>query len=254
MSIFNYRWFAIWQRNYRVWLKLLVPSLLGNFGDPLIYLLALGYGIGGFIGSMDGMPYLVFLASGIVCSSAMNAATFEGMYSAYTRMVQQKTWEGMLSTPLNINDIVLGEMVWAGTKGLINATAILLVALALGLVTNWYALLILPVVLLMSTCFAGIALCLTAMAKGYDFFTYYLTLLITPMMFLSGVFFPLDKMPMAVQWAAKFLPLYHAVVLVRPLMTGKIPTLPWLHIGVLMLYAIIAHSFAVKLSRKRLIN
>jgi lipooligosaccharide transport system permease protein len=252
--MFNLRWFAIWQRNYRVWLKLLIPSLLGNFGDPLIYLIALGYGIGSFIGSMDGMPYLVFLASGIVCSSAMNAATFEGMFSAYTRMAQQKTWEGMLSTPLNINDIVLGEMLWAGTKGLINATAILIVALGLGLVSNWYAVWILPIVLLMSTCFAGLALIVTAVAKGYDFFTYYLTLLITPMMFLSGVFFPLDKMPQAVQAIAKVLPLYNAVVLVRPLMTGRIPSLPWLHIGILLVYAAIAHSIAVKLARKRLIN
>lgn len=248
------RWYAVWLRNFNVWRKLWLASLLGNFGDPLIYLLALGFGLGSIIKSLDGMPYLVFLASGIVCSSAMNAASFEAMFSAFTRLSSQKTWEAMLSTPLNTRDIVLGETFWAATKGLINSSAILIVAIILGLVSSWKVILILPVIFLMSACFAAMGLIVTAFAKGYDFFTYYMTLLVTPMMLLSGVFFPLDKMPHPVQLIAQVLPLHHAVVLVRPLMTGGNVTYVGLHLGVLLIYTVIAYSIAVKLLQKRLIS
>ena len=107
------RWFPVWQRNFRVWSKLAGPSLLGNFGEPLLYLLALGYGLGSFVGKMEEMPYVVYLASGIVVSSAMFTATFEGMYSAYTRMDVQRTWNAMLAAPLDVRDVVVGEMAWA---------------------------------------------------------------------------------------------------------------------------------------------
>lgn len=250
----NFRWFAVWQRNFRVWYKLIIPSLIGNFGDPLIYLLALGYGIGYFIGEMDGLPYLVFLTSGIVCSSAMNSATFEATFSAYVRYSTQKTWEGMLSAPLDVNDVVLGETLWAATKGLFNATAILIVAAFLSLVAGWKALWVLPIILLTGFCFATIAMVITAVAKSFDFFTYYLTLILTPMMLLSGVFFPIDKMPHAIQWGAKILPLYHAVALVRPLMTGRIVTNVPLHLSVLVIYTGIALSIAIVLVRRRLIR
>lgn len=250
----NFRWFSVWLRNFNVWMKLLIPSLLGNFGDPLIYLLALGYGFGHFIGQMDGMPYLVFLASGIVCSSAMNAASFEGMFSAYTRLSSQKTWEGMLSAPLSVEDIVFGETMWASTKGLFNASAILIVSAILGLVKSWLALWILPIIFLMSMDFSVMALAITAVARGYDFFTYYLTLIVTPMMLLSGVFFPLDKMPKLIQYAAQLLPLHHAVALVRPLMTGGTVSYAWVHLLVLLLYATVFYFLTVKLTRKRLIS
>ena len=78
-------WLPVWRRNFKVWSKMAGPSLLGNFGEPLLYLLALGYGLGSIIGSLQGLPYLIFLASGIVCSSAMVTASFEGTYSAYAR-------------------------------------------------------------------------------------------------------------------------------------------------------------------------
>ncbi|MFP5344926.1 MAG: nodulation protein NodJ, partial [Gammaproteobacteria bacterium] len=98
------RWIPVWRRNFLVWRKLFGPSMVGNFVEPLLYLLALGFGLGVFVGEMQGMPYSVFLASGLVCASAMNTATFEGLYSAYTRMAHQQTWGGMLATPLMVGD------------------------------------------------------------------------------------------------------------------------------------------------------
>ena len=247
------RWVPVWQRNLKVWRKLAGPSLVGNFGEPLFYLLALGYGLGAFIGEMSDLPYIVFLASGIVCSSAMNTATFEGLYSAYTRMKVQETWGGMISAPMNLDDVVLGEIVWMGTKSLISVSAILLVATLLGVVESWAALWVLPMAFLIGCSFGAMALVVTAVAPSYDFFLYYFTLLITPMFLLSGVFFPPDNLPRAVQWLAQALPLTHAVEIVRPLMTGRPLSGLGLHLGVLIAYGGGAFWLATALLKRRLL-
>ncbi len=228
------------------------PSLLGNFGEPLLYLLALGYGLGSFVGDMGNMPYIVFLASGMVCSSAMVTASFEGMYSAYTRMSVQKTWDAMLATPIDVGDVVVGEAVWCATKGLISAAAILLVSAVLGTVSSALAVLALPVVFVMGLCFGGLALIVTSFAKGYDFFLYFMTLLVTPMLLIGGVFFPSDRMPEAIRFTSDLLPLTHAVQLVRPLVTGSPASDAMLHFGVILAYAISTVSIAVVLVRRRL--
>ena len=156
------------------------------------------------------MPYITFLASGIVCSSAMNTATFEALYSAYTRMTTQQTWAGMLAAPLDVDDIVLGETIWAGTKSLFSAAAILVVAALLGIVRGPRALLVLPIAMLVGTCFAAMALVVTAISKNYEFFLYYVTLVVTPMMLFCGVFFPLQGLPAPLRSIAALLPLTHA--------------------------------------------
>jgi len=246
------RWVPVWRRHTLVWRKLLVPSLVGNFGDPLLYLLALGYGLGRFVGEMNGMPYITFLASGIVCSSAMNTATFESLYSAYTRMTTQQTWAGMLATPLDVDDIVMGEMVWAGTKSMMSAGAILVVATILGIVQAKLVIFVLPVALLVGICFSAMALVVTTLSKSYDFFMYYVTLLVTPMMLFSGVFFPLDGLPTALQWTGTVLPLTHALAIIRPLVIGQWPQAPLLHLGVLVAYGTVAYTLATALARRRL--
>jgi lipooligosaccharide transport system permease protein len=247
-------WFAVWQRNFLVWRKLALPSLLGNFGEPLLYLLALGYGLGAFVGTVQGLPYIVFLASGIVCASAMNAATLEGTYSAYVRMSIQQTWEGILVTPLGVRDVVLGELAWTGSKALINAGPILVVAALLGAVHDWRALWVLPMAVMVGLTFGAMALVVTAFARGFDFFLYYATLVVTPMFLLSGVFFPLHGLPALVRDGAGFLPLSHAVEIVRPLMTGQPLEETGLHLLVLMAYAIGGFLLAVRLFRRRLIT
>jgi len=253
-SILSLRWLSVWKRNVMVWRSLAGPALLGNIGEPLLYLFGLGYGLGVFVGTVDGLDYMTFLASGIICSSAMNTASFEGMYSAYTRMAVQYTWNGMLSTPLDVVDIVIGEAIWAGTKSLLSATFILLVAALLGLVSGWQALWVLPVALLVGVCFGSLALVMTSISWGYDFFLYYFTLILTPMLLLSGVFFPLSQMPELIQTGATFFPLVHAVSVVRPLMTGQQLSLPVLHLAVVAGYLFLALPLAIGLIRRRLLN
>jgi lipooligosaccharide transport system permease protein len=244
---------TVWKRNALVWQKLIGPSLMINFGEPTLYLLGLGYGLGLFIGKMAGMDYLTFLASGVVASSAMNTATFEGLYSVYTRMVPQHTYDGMLATPMEVDDILAGEMLWCATKSLINGVAILTVATLLGAVGDWRAILALPVVFLVGLCFAGPAMVISALSPGYDFFSYYFTLAITPMFILCGVFYPVSALPAALQSLIQMLPLTHAVALVRPLVAGQPLTDVALHLGVLLAYAAVGYYVAVVLTRKRLV-
>ena len=246
------RWRAVWLRNGKVWRRLAFASLMGNFGEPVLYLLALGYGLGALVGSVEELPYVVYLASGIVCSSTMMTASFEATYSAYTRMAVQRTWDAMITTPLEVGDVVLGEVVWAASKGTLSAACILVVAAALGAVDGMQALWALPVALLTGLCFAGMAMVVTALSRSYDFFLYYTTLLVTPMLLLSGVFFPLAEMPRAIQQLAGALPLTHAVAVVRPLMTGGAPPDVALHLGVVALYAVVTVSVATRLIRRRL--
>lgn len=246
------RFVSVWRRNFNVWRKLLLPSLVGNFGEPLLYLLALGYGFGQLVGEVGGLPYMVFLATGIVCSSAMTAASFESMYSAFTRMHMQQTWAAMLHAPLEVEDVLLGEVLWAGSKALINSAAILLVALALGLVADWRAVWVLPIVLLTGVCFSSMAMVVTALARNYDVFTYYFTLALTPMLLLSGVFFPLSQLPPTVAAGAQFLPLAHAIQLIRPLLTGAPVEQALLHLSVLAVYVVLPFWLCTAILRRRL--
>jgi len=244
---------AVWRRNILVWRKLFVPALLMNFGEPVLYLLGLGFGLGHFVGDMSGMSYLAFLASGIIASSAMTTASFEGMYSVFTRMVPQKTYEAILATPLEVDDILAGEMLWCATKSLFSGIAILAVATLLGVVAGWEALWVLPVVFLIGLCFAGPAMIMSSLASNYDFFNYYFVLVITPMFILCGVFYPIATLPAAAQGAVQFLPLTHAVMLTRSLVAGVELTQPLLHIGVLAVYAGISYYVAVILVRRKLL-
>lgn len=253
------RFWPVFLRNLLVWRKLAIPSLVGNIAEPLMWLVAFGYGMGALVGqvTVNGpagdakVPYILFLASGSICMSAMQAASFEALYSAFSRMHVQKTWDGIMNAPVELDDIVLAEMLWAAFKSLFTVTAILGVMLALGISHSpklWVAW---PVLLGVGMTFSCIALIFNALAKGYDFFTYYFTLFLTPMMFLSGIFFPLQQLPAAVQTLASVLPLSHAVALVRPLFMDQWPSDAALHVAVLAAYAVGAFWLALALTRKR---
>ena len=129
---FSTRFYPVWQRNLLVWRKLAVASVLGNIADPLLYMLALGYGIGALIGEVGGMPYVAFIGTGMVCQSAMFTASFEGMYSAFSRMHVQRTWDAIINAPIALDDVMLAEWMWCATKALMSTIAILLVLMALG--------------------------------------------------------------------------------------------------------------------------
>lgn len=244
---------TVWMRNILVYRKLMGPMIALHFGDPLITLVGLGMGLGVFIGSIGDMPYLTFLASGFIASSTMMSASMEGIYAVFTRMVTQRTYESMLNTPIQVDDIVLGEALWCGTKGMMTSSAILLVAVLFGAVDSVLAVFAIPLGFLIGFAFCGLAMCVSALSPGYDFFNYYFTLFVTPMFILSGVFYPVETMPQIMQSIVGLLPLYHGVELVRPLVAGEIPDMIALHVGVLLGYGMIGHYMAVVLIRRRLI-
>lgn len=248
------RFIPVWRRNVLVWRKLALPSMLGNLGEPLIYMLGLGYGLGSMLPDFTGMPYIVFIASGMACSSTMNSATFETLYSSFSRMHVQKTWDAILNAPMSLDDVVLGELAWAVTKAFLSGAAILVVSAALGLVKSPLAVAILLVLPLIGLAFGALGLIVTAISPSYDFFMYYFTLFITPMTILCGVFFPIEQLPGFLQIAAQALPLTHAVQLVRPLFLGEMPQAVLVHVIVLLAYAAAGFYAATVLFRRRLLR
>jgi lipooligosaccharide transport system permease protein len=248
------RWVAVWRRNWLVWKRLAIPSILGNLADPLIMLFGLGYGLGALLGEMGGTSYFGFLAAGIAASATMYAATFESLFSAFSRMHVQRTWEAIVNAPMTLDDVLAGEWAWAATKALAAGGCILVIVAAFGYATPWRAIGALPVIVLLGLAFAGLGLAVNALANGYDFFSYYMTIVLTPMLMLSGVFFPIEQLPGPVQAAAKALPLYHGIALVRPLLLGELPGAAWLHLAVLGAYAIVGFYLALILTRRRLLK
>ena len=248
------RFVPVWRRNLLVWRKLAGASVLGNLADPLIYVLGLGYGLGSMLPQVGGVPYIAFLAAGMVCSSTMNSATFESMYSAFSRMHVQRTWDAIMMAPLELDDVVLAELIWSASKSVLSGSAILAVVWILGLSHSLLSLWVLALVPLIGLVFGALALVTTALARSYDFFTYYFTLVITPMNLLCGVFFPVEKLPPAFQAVAGVLPLTHAVAIARPLLLGEVPGHIALHVLVLLAYAAAGFYAASVLFRRRLLK
>jgi lipooligosaccharide transport system permease protein len=246
------RFFPIWQRHWLVWKKIAVPSIMGHLADPVIYMLGLGYGLGSLLPNMGGMSYMAFLAAGTVCYSTMNSASFEALYSGFARMHEQRTWEAILNTPISLDDVVLSEILWAATKSLMSGVAVLVVIWLLGLSHSMMSLWMIPLAFLIGLAFAAIGLIMTALAPAYDFFMYYFTLVITPMMMLSGVFFPVTQLPESMRIVSSVLPLSHAVDLARPLMNGDVPESAALHIVVLLAYTLLGFYVSLVLFRRRL--
>jgi lipooligosaccharide transport system permease protein len=251
---FSRRFMPIWRRNFLVWKKMAGPSILGHLADPVIYMLGLGYGLGGMLPEISGMSYIVFLSAGTVCYSTMNSASFEALYSGFARMHEQRTWEAILNTPITLDDIVFSEIVWAASKSLLSGLAVLLVIWLMGLSHSPLSLWIIPLAFAVGLCFASIGLIVTALAPSYDFFMYYFTLVITPMVLLCGVFFPVDQLPPLLQSMSSMLPLTHAIDMARPLLNDRSPANFIGHIAVLLGYSLVAFYVSLVLFRRRLSN
>lgn len=242
--------FQVWRRNFMVWRKLAFPSLLGNVVDPVMALMAFGLGLGSMLPDVGGMPYLNYLAVGAVCISAMNAPTFEALYSAFSRMHTQKTWQVIMNTPVRLREVVLGEWTWAASKGLISTAAMLMVIAALGIgdLHFWFfSWLVLGLACLM---FAGFGLCVNAKAPSYDFFMFYFTLVVTPMTFLSGAFFPREQLPAWLLPIANHMPLSLVVDALREIYSREFNALPALLLQMLV-YATLGVVLALLLTERR---
>lgn len=216
------RWMAVFERNFLVWRKQFWPALIGNAIEPLIVLLGIGYGLGSLVGTVtyngQQIPYLEFLAIGALCMSTANAASFEALFSGYARRVPQKTWEGITYSPVTLAEVIFAEIIWAGFKALFAALVIMSVIFALGIVPTAKIFLALPILFVTGIVFAAIAMVVSYHAKGWETFAFYISLVITPMAFLSGVYFPREQLPALMQSVSDWLPLTWAVEVVRSLL------------------------------------
>lgn len=210
----------VWRRDLRVFSNLWKGALLPTFLDPVLYLLAMGFGLGTYLASINGIPYKDFIASGLVASAAMWATAFETTYNVHFRMSEYRLYDNVLSTPVEVEDLVAGEISWACTRALIYGTVFLLIIALFGLIHSPWALLTPLFIVIGSACFAAIGLSFTAIVGKVDYFTYYYTLFVTPMFLFSGIFYPLDRLPKWTHVVAWFTPLYHLVRITRGLILG----------------------------------
>jgi len=246
--------YRFWQRNAFIFRRIFPESIAVNFLEPVIYLLAMGFGIGAYLSAIAGLPYLTFVATGLVAASAMFGATFECTYNAYVQMYYEKAYDAAITTPLGIEDVVVGEILWGATRSVLYGTVFLIVITAFGVVRSPLALLIPPLFSLSGLMFSIIAMTFTAVNPSIDYFTFYFALFITPMFMFSGIFFPLDALPGWVSVATWLTPLAHVVSLSRALALGMLePRHAW---DLVWIGAVSAALFPlpVVLMRRRLIK
>ena len=251
----TYKVWRVWRRNLDVFLKTVRVNFFPSLLEPILYLVALGLGLGGFIQSVEGIPYINFIAPALVAISLMNGSFFECTYGSFVRMYFQKTFDAIIATPVSVEEVIAGELLWGATRATINSTTVLVVIAAFGLVSSPLFFLVPLLAFLGGLMFASIAMCFTAIAPNIDFFNYPAFLFVTPMFLLSGTFFPLSQLPPVVQTVAQvLLPLTHVVNIARGLVLGSASvfllfSLAWI-VGVTIFFFVLS----INLMKKRLIK
>ena len=253
--------FRVWQRNATIFRKYWKTILLPNLFEPLLYLVALGLGLGAFIreGGINGLTYTQYIAPGLLASNAMFAASFESTFNTFIRLKIGRIYDAIISTPVNAEDVVAGEYLWAGTRATLYGTAFLGVLTGIGffsqvpLVSSPWALLIPPVLLVVGIMFSVMGTLFTSLISGIDFYAYYFTLVITPLFLFSGIFFPIEDFPSPVPEIAWFTPLYHAVNVCRALAIGPSPAV-LVDLAWILVFTAALSLLPIRFMRKRLIS
>ncbi len=246
---------AVWHRNFAMYRRTWKLNILPNFFEPLLYLLSIGIGVGAYVDQMGGQSYVAFLAPGLVAVSAMNGASFEVTYNAFVRLNFEKTYESMLTTPVQPEDLLAGEVLWAVTRASIYGGCFFLAVAAVGLAPLPHALWALPVIPLTGLVFAALGIAFALRIPTIDLFSFYFTLFLTPLFLFSDVFFPLEER-LAGRWlrVAEALPLLHPVRLMRAAFRGEAsPMLLWDVVYSLALSAVLL-AIAARVIRRRLAN
>jgi lipooligosaccharide transport system permease protein len=246
--------FRMWQRNWKVFRKIFFKSMAPTFLEPLLYLGSLGIGLGLFVNEIQGVSYVNFIAPGLVASSTMFGSSYETTFNSFVRMRYEKVYDAILATPLTIEDIITGEILWGATRAFFYGTSFLAIITLLGLIKSPLAFLLLPFLFLSGILFGILGMTFTALIPEISLFSYYFTLFITPLFLFSGIFFPVEILPGWAQLLARFTPLFHIVRLSRNLIFG-ILNLATLSSGlVLVLTPLVLMPVPVLLMKKRLIK
>lgn len=252
----SYRIGYVFLRNLYSYKRFVVPTFLVSLVEPVFYLVTFGVGMGAYVGYFGGQPYLHFLVPGVLASSVMLSSTFECLYGTFVKMVHEKIYDSLIATPVSAEDAVAGDIAWGTFRGLVSGTLMMTVAVAMGVFPVSFGSLVLLLLLMVFVgfLFSSLAMIVTSFSPSFDFFNYYTELIITPMLFFSGVFFPLDRFPAWMKTLADFLPLTHAVRISRAVFTGECDAGLIKNFLVILVLEIIAFSIAVRTMKKRLIK
>jgi len=190
-----FMWFPVWRRNADVFKKLFLVNFFLPLLEPLFYLFAFGFGLGAFVRDVDGVSYKTYILPAIVAMATLNASFFYTTYSSFVKMIFQKTFDAIIATPLSIEDVVIGEIMWGTTRGVISGVMVLLLFILLKLINIKIALCYLPLLVILSFIFSSLGMFFTAVVNNIESFNYPIFLYFTPMLFFSGTFFPITALP-----------------------------------------------------------
>jgi len=248
------RAWKVWHRNLQVFLKTWQVNFFPPLIEAFLYLFAIGLGIGSYVKEIDGIPYVNFIAPAILAISVMNSAFFECTYGSYVRMYYQKSFDAMIATPLSIEDVITGELLWGATRSMVYIIIMLPVLVAFGVISLPLSIFAIPLAFLGGLMFAGIAMCFTAITPSIDTLNYPSFLLITPMALFSGTFFPITLLPVLFQYIAlAVFPLTHLVAIMRMLTLPALSGVLLLHLVWILTVTAIFCTIAINLMRRRLI-
>lgn len=245
----HYIW-KVWYRNFLVWKRYLWTNLVEAIVEPILYFLAIGYGLGAIIGNLEGRPYVEFIAPALIGTAILFGTSFETTYGSYTRLEIEKTFQSIALTPVSLSEVVGGEILWGATKGLFSGALMFLVAAVLGLVDSWMGVLMVPVFIVEALIFSSMGMLVTSFARNYDFFTYYITLVVETMFLFSGTFFPLTLLPDWAEKACWILPLTPTISIARRLFIGS----PSLEMLLSLLWLLTLALFLFAWSTKRILR
>jgi len=257
-SVYSWRFLRVWERNLVVYQKIWKVNFITPLLEPLFYIMAFGLGFSGLISTVRyaglALSYTAFIAPALIATAVMWNAFFETTYGSFVRMYYQKTFDGMLSTPLSLEEIIIAEIVWSATKAVGAAAVMLLVLGVLGYVRFPLGLLLIPVALLGGLAFGAVGMFFTGIVPTIDMFNLPIFLFVTPMFLFSGTFFPVSNLPLWAQPVALVFPLYHLTELARCFSLGARETPPVLSILYLLLFFVIFAVLALRVMRRRLIK
>jgi len=252
------RFLRVWQRNLKVYRKSWKISFIPPFLEPLFYLIAFGVGLSGLVGNVpyrgSEISYVSFIAPALIGVSIMYNAFFETTYASFVRMYYQKTFDAMLATPLSLEEVITGEIVWGATKSLIAAAIMMAVIGLFGFIRFPEGLLLLPLAMLGGIAFGSIGMFFTGIVANIEMFNLPVFLFVTPMFLFSGTFFPLENLPSWAQQLALVFPLTHLTHLARAFSFGHADlSLLW-ETGYLLLFSFIFFPLAIFRMHRRLIK
>lgn len=247
--------FHIVLRNWTVYKKDLLANISPTVADPALVMVSLGLGLGAYLTNIEGMTYMQFLAPGLTVATALFTSFFESSYGFYVRMTFENVYKAMLTTPIGVKEVVVGEMIWVGLKGAVMSIGVGVVLALFGLMTNpWLIPLLFTVGFLVALPCGAMGLLATAMVRNINQFQTVYSFLIAPLYFLSGIFFPIEQMATPVRVVAEFFPLIHGVRLAQAIFWEKGLAEAYAYNGsILIAQSLVLCVWSYRMIRKKLV-